>query len=366
MTVVSSVCRGCGAKVDPVRALPFRCPEARDGDGIDHVLLPSASNVPAAAFPIDRNSANPFVRYRALFLSHRAALTSGLTDAGYVEIVESLDAAVTGVDGRGFRVTPLTAYPEGHPGSGALWIKNDTGNVAGSHKARHVFGVMVYLRVIEALRLSIAEGLRGRPLAIASCGNAALAAAVVARASDWPIDVFIPDDAEAMVVAQLRELGARLHVQTRAEGVVGDPCVHAFRAAVEAGGHSLRRSGQRKRSRHRRRTNPGLRIGGSLRRPIHRARRLVHSGRRRRARQRDLSRPVPGARSGSGRGPAGDSRRPDAGRLSAPTRLRAVRRRPRPGFRCRRDGRSRASHRGRYMWPWEDTPPQRRPRHSGR
>ncbi len=38
---------------------------------------------------------------------------------------------------------------------------------------------------------------RDRPrLAIASCGNAALAAATLARAAAWPIEVFVPDWAD--------------------------------------------------------------------------------------------------------------------------------------------------------------------------
>ena len=57
-------------------------------------------------------------------------------------------------------------------------------------------GLMLYLRVLETSRLRLGEDLRARRLAIASCGNAALAAAVIARAADWPLDVFIPPDAE--------------------------------------------------------------------------------------------------------------------------------------------------------------------------
>jgi threonine synthase len=72
-------------------------------------------------------------------------------------------------------------------------------------------------------------------LAIASCGNAALAAAVVARATGRGLDVFIPPDANARVVAELGRFGATVHVCPRAPGVKGDPCYHAFRAAVAAG-----------------------------------------------------------------------------------------------------------------------------------
>ena len=81
----------------------------------------------------------------------------------------------------------------------------------------------------------MAEGLRSRRLAIASCGNAALAAAVIARAADWPLDVFIPPDAEEPVVRRLNDLGATCHVMERAAGQAGDPCYHGFRKAVAAG-----------------------------------------------------------------------------------------------------------------------------------
>jgi len=61
----------------------------------------------------------------------------------------------------------------------SIWVKDETDNVAGSHKARHMFGLLVHLEVVRRL------GMTERPLpplAIASCGNAALAAAVVAAA----------------------------------------------------------------------------------------------------------------------------------------------------------------------------------------
>ena len=61
-----------------------------------------------------------------------------------------------------------------------MWVKDETGNVSGSHKGRHLMGVLIQLAVIE--RLGLARPGRRRDLAIASCGNAALAAAVVAGA----------------------------------------------------------------------------------------------------------------------------------------------------------------------------------------
>ena len=220
--------------VDPARVLPFRCPGAVDGDDVDHVLVRSVSGAEAG----ETVGQNPFIRYRHRMLAYHLALRHGLTDADYCGLVEDLDGAVARVDGRGFRVTPFVPMPvlAERCGGGALWVKDETANVGGSHKARHLMGVMIYLRVIEEARLPVAEGLRHRRLAIASCGNAALAAAIVARAADWPLDVFIPPDAGEAVTARLGELGAQCHVIDRAPGQTGDPCFHAFRAAVADGG----------------------------------------------------------------------------------------------------------------------------------
>lgn len=224
-------CHGCGTMVDAARVLPFRCPRA--GDDIDHVLV---AEPPEAAFPTGGEQ-NPFLRYRSLLSPYRLARGAGLSDAAWGEMVEEFDAALLAVDGRGFRVTPMTEQKAlaAALGRKAVWVKDETGNVAGSHKARHLALVMLYLRVLERAGLPAGEGLRTRALAIASCGNAALAAAVIARAAQWPLDVFIPPDADAAVKRALQDLGAHIAVCKRQGGETGDPCVKRFRAAVADG-----------------------------------------------------------------------------------------------------------------------------------
>jgi threonine synthase len=71
----------------------------------------------------------------------------------------------------------------------------------------------------------------GERLAIASCGNAALAAAVVAAAAGRALEVFIPPEADPAIVARLRQLGARLTICPRRRGELGDP---TFRRLSEA------------------------------------------------------------------------------------------------------------------------------------
>ncbi|SDG76242.1 pyridoxal-phosphate dependent enzyme [Propionivibrio dicarboxylicus] len=228
------VCHGCGARVDAALSLPFRCPNADDGRDIDHLLLPADAD----AVGIDTASDDPFVRYRRFLSPYRLARRAGLSDEAWRDIAGRLDAALIAADGTGFRLTPLreqARLAQAIGFSGRLWVKDETGNVAGSHKARHLMGVMLYLRVLEAARLPAGDGLSSRRLAIASCGNAALAAAVIARAAEWPLDVFIPPDASSSVVRRLTELGATITLCERRAGERGDPCFLRFREAVTAG-----------------------------------------------------------------------------------------------------------------------------------
>jgi len=228
------VCAGCGALGPANHPFTPRCPSRRPGDDIDHVMTRGVDlnrlDPPADPDP------NPFVRYRALFHAYHVARAAGWGDVRYVDLVRELDDAVAGVDGHGFRVTPFIrapgiAHAAGLGPSGAVWVKDETGNVAGSHKARHLFGILLELRVAEA----VAGGDPARPLAIASCGNAALAAAVVARAAGRELRVFVPGNADAVVVDRLRDLRAFVVVCRRRPGEAGDPSYLRLQEALATG-----------------------------------------------------------------------------------------------------------------------------------
>ena len=288
MTTLASrmVCAGCGAEAaDPY---PFRCPRADAGDDIDHVLTrtlvgtsaadpvapPFTAAISALAQPLGTTGAapvappftaaisttgaapvappfraappeslhfltpvtgpNPFLEFRTLFHSYHLASAHGMSDADYVRIVEDLNEAVALVDGHGFVITPFARHSGlsariGSTAAGGVWIKNETGNVSGSHKGRHLMGLMIYLQVIE--RLGIVEPPLP-PLAIASCGNAALAAAIIARAARRHLRVFIPTNAPARVVDQLH---AEQTICPRDPDVAGDPCYLSFRETIGSG-----------------------------------------------------------------------------------------------------------------------------------
>ena len=184
---------------------------------------------------------NPFIRYRRHLDSYRRAISGGLSDEWFVETVGSLDDAVASVDGHGFSITPVVdgaAVVRAADLSSelTLTIKDETGNVSGSHKSRHLFGVALHLLIDEQLETNVPAGDRERrPLAIASCGNAAMAAGVVAAALKRELQVFVPTWADEPVVDRLRDLGATVEQCVRQSDEAGDPAYLRYREAAEAG-----------------------------------------------------------------------------------------------------------------------------------
>lgn len=178
----------------------------------------------------EAESPNPFIRYRWLLDSYRLAIGRGWDDARFVALVDRLDQAVRHVEGHGFSMTPLTRETDLAAAAtlptDLLWVKDDTGNVGGSHKGRHLFGALLHMAISEET-----EG----ELAIASCGNAALAAAVVAKAAGRPLRVFIPTWADPLVVASLEKLDAHIEVSERRGGEAGDPTYLRLAEAIEGG-----------------------------------------------------------------------------------------------------------------------------------
>ncbi len=251
-------CAGCGYAADPDDPYPFRCPRA-GSDDTDHVMT-RVLDVAGAVFPRgmlaggvvspdgvmsphgvvspDGGSGNPFLRYRVLLHPYHVAAAHGLSDEDYCELVSGLDSSVAEVDGHGFRVTPFFRSAElssslAFAGDGGVLVKNETGNVSGSHKGRHLMGVLIHLAVME--RVGVLDPVDRRDLAIASCGNAALAAAVVARAGGWRLTVFVPPDADKSVVRRLHELQAGVVICPREPGVAGDPAYLRLREELDRG-----------------------------------------------------------------------------------------------------------------------------------
>ena len=235
--VTGLTCSVCGAKVDIATPFSWKCPNATDVDR-QHVLR---FDVPIEAFrPTD--DVNPFLAYRPYLAVDAFGAAIGLDDSTRKVIIQELDDAVKAIDGVGFTRTPMLRADAlsdalGFTEDGGIWIKDETHNVAGSHKARHLFTELVHLVMAERAGVAPWKSPSDRPmLAIASCGNAAIAASTLAAAVQWPIAVHVPTAASPSVIAKLESLHADIRVCPRREtDPAGDPCVLRFREAVAAG-----------------------------------------------------------------------------------------------------------------------------------
>jgi threonine synthase len=231
--VIVARCARCGLDVD-ARDLGsprhgWRCPAGADRH---HVLL----RVPVPFSTTD--DPHPFIRFDPVLMWARLAESRGLDRAARAGLVRHLDNLIADVAGTGVvgcAVHRLDALSEllGFEGGGGIWSLDVTDDVAGSAKARHLMSILLTLIAGELTGERVAAD--RAPLAIASCGNAALAAATLAASVNWPIEVYVPVAADEAVVTRLRELGARVNTCAREPDTVGDPCVHAFRRAVDGG-----------------------------------------------------------------------------------------------------------------------------------
>jgi len=228
-------CATCAEKVSVDTFAPWRCPNEK-GDR-HHVLLIDENNQ-----HVVESHHNPFIAFRRNMMWWQFAQARGMSDERATALVQSVDDEIVKIGGVGFTRTPMlfqSALSDhlSFESSGGVWVKDETHNVGGSQKARHLMSILLHLLVAEELGIAPWADAAARPtLAISSCGNAAIAASTLAAAAKWPIDVFIPEWAGGVVVETLTALGARINRCARqSQDPPGDPTVLRFREAVNTG-----------------------------------------------------------------------------------------------------------------------------------
>jgi len=229
-------CAVCDATTPIDQALSWSCPHAT-GDDRHH-----APQIVQRIAPLCSGGyANPFVAFRRYLAFDAFAAANGMAVEARDSLVRELDSLVAGVAGTGFVTTPFLRADAlsdalGFAADGGVWVKDETRHVAGSHKARHLFGILLHLVAAERCGVAPWSPTTRPPLAIASCGNAAIAASTLAASVQWPIRVFVPESASPTVMGTLHALGATVEECPRlATDPPGDPCVHRFREAVRDG-----------------------------------------------------------------------------------------------------------------------------------
>jgi threonine synthase len=216
----------------PAQSGVFSCPERRPGE--EHTLhrILDSNAQPAENIRNSWKDGSPrtFERLRPLLSG-----CSLIGDARYRRILDAMTDRLLRLESRDFDITPLTEEPDLRASlgrTGRLWVKNETGNVTGSHKGRHLMATLLYLDALRELKGETAK----KVLAIYSCGNAALGAAAVARAGGYELHAFVPEDVDRTVAAMLAERGALVEKIPRAGTGEGDPCYLAFQEALRQNG----------------------------------------------------------------------------------------------------------------------------------
>ena len=233
MRVTGWRCAVCDATVAIATPFPWRCPNSTDDDR--HHVLTIVNGGPSTSGRWPGESS--LLAHDHDFAWAAYADANGLDHAARIELVEQTDDAVRMVAGTGFVPTPFARSDElsdglGFDADGGVWVKDETGGVAGSQKARHLVTILLHLMAAERI-----GHLTERPrLAIASCGNAALAASTLTASVDWPIDVYVPTWMSDGFGSELDRLGATVHrCERRPNDPPGDPATFRFREAVAAG-----------------------------------------------------------------------------------------------------------------------------------
>lgn len=220
MTAPHWRCVVCGTTVDVGAPYPWRCPRATPTDRRHVLRIVDPRPLPA---PLD--DPNPFVRYGPRLAWWASARAGGLGDDECIALTRRLvpDAAITPA-----AISEVISAETGLE----VWVKDETDGVAGSHKYRHLTTILLQLLAAERRGLMPARPV----LAIASCGNAALAAATLAVRVDWPIEVYVPEWMDDAFGDRLDELGAEVvRCPRRPDDPPGDPAVLRFRESVDRG-----------------------------------------------------------------------------------------------------------------------------------
>ena len=216
----------------PIESGIFSCPGNRAGEEhtLRRILPPGSQAAEGIRNSWEQGSRHSFDLFHSL-LSGCNLLGNGR----YGRILDGMTDRLLRMEDRDFSVMPLTEEPglaSAIGRTGRLWVKNETGNVTGSHKGRHLMGTLLYL---EAMRELQGEGAK-KVLAIYSCGNAALGASAVARAGDYELHAFVPDDVDPVVAGMLAQRGTVVEKIPRSATGAGDPCYLAFQKALNQNG----------------------------------------------------------------------------------------------------------------------------------
>lgn len=230
-------CPVCG-KEYPLETASLFCPESTK-DGVHPLIKRGTTEELARVFPTTltkrwNDNKISFSVFREFMASYQLANAHGKA-TWWVERVLALSNACERMTGRGFIRTPEIQADDLAQAidlpKETLFVKNETLQLMGSHKARHLAGAIMHLETLREISETPEEK---KTLAIFSCGNAAMGAAAVAGAAGYQLYAFVPDHVSDTVVSILTNLGTNVVKVSRGDSVgEGDPCNLRYQEALK-------------------------------------------------------------------------------------------------------------------------------------
>ena len=221
-------CSGCGQeyKLDDKNPV-YNCENLGKGT-VNHILEKQLNLTVDFTFDNIKDG-NPYLNFKFFYFSYYLA---EYYSVNYQEIIDKINNNLINIGEPKFNFTELEEIKfEYNLKQINCLLKNETNNVAGSHKARHLMGNIIYLEVLRNAGL-----LKGKPeLAIYSCGNAAMGASAIAKAAGYKLKVFIPEGVDVNVIEFLKKYEAQIIICPRVKDEPGDPCYNRFKEALNTG-----------------------------------------------------------------------------------------------------------------------------------
>ena len=224
-------CAGCESAYFLDLKRPVHGCENRGKGSSNHILekfLPKDFTFNVANLLDATQNRDPYTLFKKFFFSYYLAEK---LNVNFDAIVNSINAELRKFGEPSFNFTPFIIKDDLKEIPGKTLIKNETVNVSGSHKARHLMGNILYLEVLRKAGI-ISEKPK---LAIYSCGNAAMGAGAVAKAAGYSLNVYVPPNLNPNVIKKLNSYGANIVECPRIPGESGDPCYNRFQEALTAG-----------------------------------------------------------------------------------------------------------------------------------
>ena len=176
---------------------------------------------------------NPYIIYKIFFFSY---YLSQYLKIDFDKIIHNIDENLKIINRNTFIKTKIVSYDLNQIDINVkknikIFIKNETNNISGSHKSRHLMGNIIYFDILYKSNIYTSKP----KLGIYSCGNAAMAASIIAKSAKYQLNAYIPTNVSQDTIEYLKSFDTNIISCPRnnINAQFGDPCYNKFKQAIK-------------------------------------------------------------------------------------------------------------------------------------